>query len=100
MNIFLHILGIVVVVLGIAYSILKNKINKQDDEKPKSKNKSFLILIAGLLIFILGSSFAIIPTGSTGVKTTFGQIDNRTLSAGFNWKIPFIQSVEEARCYI
>lgn len=39
-------------------------------------------------------SFVIIPSGYTGVKTTFGQIAEETLPNGFNWKTPFIESIE------
>ena len=55
------------------------------------------IIAAGVLVLIAllaASSFTIIPTGYTGVRTTFGQIDKTTLQNGFNWKIPFIQSIE------
>ena len=37
----------------------------------------------------------IIPTGYTGVKSTFGQIDETTIQNGANWKIPFIQKIEK-----
>ena len=39
-------------------------------------------------------SFVIIPSGYTGVKTTFGQIAEETLPNGFNWKTPFVESIE------
>lgn len=55
------------------------------------------IIAAGVIVLIAllaASSFTIIPTGYTGVRTTFGQIDRTTLQNGFNWKIPFIQSIE------
>ncbi len=39
-------------------------------------------------------AFVIIPSGYTGVKTTFGQIAEETLPNGFNWKTPFIESIE------
>ena len=35
----------------------------------------------------------LVPTGYTGVRTTFGQIDDSTVQNGFNWKIPFVQSI-------
>ena len=61
------------------------------------KNTKNWIIAAGivvLLVLLAASSFTIIPTGYTGVRTTFGQIDKTTLQNGFNWKIPFIQSIE------
>lgn len=49
-----------------------------------------LLILAAVVI----SSFTIIPTGYTGVRTTFGQVEEKTLSPGFNWQIPFVQSIE------
>lgn len=51
-------------------------------------------LIIGILLLTFSCSFVILPTGYTGVRTTMGQIDNVTVQSGFNWKIPFIQSIE------
>ena len=60
------------------------------------KTKKLIIAVAIIIVLALMavSSFTIIPTGYTGVRTTFGQIDRTTLQNGFNWKIPFIQSIE------
>lgn len=51
-------------------------------------------VILGAAIALFGMSFVIIPSGYTGVKTTFGQIAEETLPNGFNWKTPFIESIE------
>ncbi len=52
------------------------------------------IIIAVLLVIFLGAnSVKIIPTGYTGVRTTFGQISNTVVQSGLNFKIPFIQSI-------
>lgn len=45
-------------------------------------------------MFVLSCSFKIIPTGYTGVRVTSGQIDDTTVPNGFNWKIPFVQTIE------
>ena len=45
--------------------------------------------------FIVSASVTVIPTGYTGVKTTFGQIYEHTLPNGLNWHIPIIQSIEK-----
>lgn len=50
--------------------------------------------IAFLVVFIIANSIVVIPTGYTGVRTTFGQIDPRPVPNGFNLKIPFVQKVE------
>ena len=51
------------------------------------------ILILAAVIFLLVNSIVIIPSGYTGVVTTFGQIQERPMPNGFNWKIPFVQNV-------
>lgn len=51
-----------------------------------------IVIAAGIVFF---QSIAVIPTGYTGVKTTFGQVDAKPMASGFNWKIPFVQSVEK-----
>lgn len=51
------------------------------------------IVIALLAIVILANSIKIIPTGYTGVRTTFGQISKNVVQSGLNFKIPFVQSI-------
>lgn len=48
------------------------------------------IVAAVVLIFI--SCFASVPTGYTGILTTFGRVENETMEAGFHFKAPW-QSV-------
>ena len=51
-------------------------------------------VVVGLVVLVvLGNSFTIIPTGYTGVRSTFGQISSAVVPNGFNWKIPFIQNI-------
>ena len=52
------------------------------------------VCVALLVLIVVGNSFTIIPTGYTGVRSTFGQISSAVVPNGFNWKIPFIQSVK------
>lgn len=52
-------------------------------------------IVAAVLVVIIGAStFTIIPTGYTGVRTTFGQVDSKTMQNGFNWKIPLVQRIQ------
>lgn len=48
------------------------------------------VLFSGVFVFI--SCTATVPTGHTGVLTTFGKVEDQTLDAGFNTKLPW-QSV-------
>lgn len=45
-------------------------------------------------IILVASAFTIVPTGYTGVRTTFGQVSQKIVPNGFNMKIPFVQSIE------
>lgn len=54
-----------------------------------------VVFIVVLIFAIIFSSITIIPTGYTGVKTTFGQIDPKPLTSGPHFKIPFVQSIEK-----
>lgn len=45
------------------------------------------ILLA--LILVSCSMITVVPTGYTGIKTTFGKVENNTLSSGINFKLPW-----------
>lgn len=51
--------------------------------------------MVGVVSFVFSCSFTIIPTGYTGVKVTFGQIDETPLPKGFNLHVPFVQSIKK-----
>lgn len=56
------------------------------------KKFAFLPFVAGVLLaalFIGLSCVASIPTGHTGVLTTFGKVENKTFDAGINVKAPW-----------
>lgn len=66
--------------------------------KEKRGKKKWLVI--GIIVVVLVvvhtlSSIVIIPTGYTGVKTTFGQVNSQPVPSGFSLKVPFIQSVEK-----
>jgi len=58
----------------------------------KNVCKCWIAVFVALFVFL--NSFVIIPTGYTGVRTTFKQISETTVTNGFNWKIPFVQDIE------
>lgn len=91
----ISILGFIIalcVPLGINMS---RQENARRGEKVKKVKPRYTVLgaLTSALLFIFSCSYVIIPTGYTGVRTTFGQIDSVSVRNGFNWKIPFIQSV-------
>ncbi len=51
------------------------------------------IIVAIAVIIVAANSMKIIPTGFTGVRTTFGQISSNVVQSGLNFKIPFVQSI-------
>lgn len=59
-----------------------------------SKKLAGGIAVAIIVVFVIANSFTIIPTGYTGVRSTFGQISSEVVPNGFNWKIPFIQNIQ------
>ena len=80
---FIFIIGLAIVVIGVIVPF-----------NNESVIGAIASIILGAAIVLLGMSFVIIPSGYTGVKTTFGQIAEETLPNGFNWKTPFIESIE------
>lgn len=91
MNIVLLVIGIVAAIFGIIIRVL----TKDTDGEKDGKHYAYPMIIGGLILLVFSQSFAIIPTGYTGVRITFGQIDNHTVQNGFNWKIPFVQSINQ-----
>ena len=45
------------------------------------------------LLLILGGTVATVPTGHTGILTTFGKVEDKTLEAGMHVKSPFQEIV-------
>lgn len=83
MEIAVIILGAIGIIAGIVGLVMVD-----------NKKIGAIIGALGLVLLIFGASFTIIPTGHTGVRTTFGQISQDTVPTGFNWKTPFIQSIK------
>lgn len=62
----------------------------------KTINKLIIAGVCVVLLLVTGlSSFKIVPTGYTGVKTTFGQISQNAVAPGITFKIPFVQSIKK-----
>lgn len=88
MKLLLLILGLVVVGLGI---VVKIKFGKRN-------NKALLLVPVGILIIALSGSFSIVPTGYVGIRTTFGQISEKSVPQGFNWQLPLAQTIKTVNC--
>lgn len=81
-SIFISILA---VVLGIVVSVVITRIN--DDDK-KVIYPAYIGCALAIVILIV-SCFAIVPTGNTGILTTFGKVEDKTLQAGVNFIAPW-----------
>lgn len=94
----LFIIGVVILIVAIASFGWINclpKTNKYGQAVSYTKGK-FAGVVAAILAVVLMviSCFATIPTGYTGIMTTFGKVDNRTLEAGLNFKAPWQKIVK------
>lgn len=58
-------------------------------EKKKYRLPVRVASIVLALILVLCSMISVVPTGYTGIKTTFGKVENNTLSSGINFKLPW-----------
>ncbi len=52
-------------------------------------NPAQLLSIVALAVVFLISSITVVPTGYTGILTTFGRVENRTISAGAHLILPW-----------
>lgn len=94
MDVLFAIIGILGVAVGVFFLCFNAFMKSEYDDAPIGSNKFFrCLIIVCALVLIASASFTIIPTGYTGVRSTFGQIDSSTMQAGFNWMVPFVQSI-------
>ena len=68
---------------------------KGNSRKVRSKQKEWkgnprqLLSLAALAVVLLLSSITVVPTGYTGILTTFGRVENRTINAGAHLILPW-----------
>lgn len=105
MSILFGILAAFMIISGVVLLVLRAfwfKSSRYDDEariaQKKQNKKSFLswatfLIIAGIAITVVINTITVVPTGYTGVRTTFGQISTQPVPQGFNAKIPFVQGI-------
>jgi regulator of protease activity HflC (stomatin/prohibitin superfamily) len=81
---FWFIVGIIVVIIGIIATICM----AVEGNKAGAVGCIIATLIIAAILFGI-SCMANVPTGHTGVLTTFGKVEDRTLDAGMNFKAPW-----------
>lgn len=80
---------------GYSVENYKERIAKLREEETGRKKYSIIVMAASFLlaaICFFASIVAAVPTGYTGIKTTFGKVENDTLPSGINVILPW-QSV-------
>lgn len=61
---------------------------KKDEKLGWTMGKKQLLCLLPLIILVFGS-YAVIPTGHTGIVVTFGNVEDTTLEAGLHFKMPY-----------
>lgn len=62
------------------------------DGEPKAAKKITFPIFAGAglaAVLVIASCIAVVPTGYTGILTTFGKVENRTIPAGISFVAPW-----------
>lgn len=67
----------------------KDNLIKNIQQLMLTRKISMIVGIILAAILITCSMLAIVPTGYTGIKTTFGKVENETLPSGINFKLPW-----------
>jgi len=90
--VFLFILAIIILAAGfVVGTALKN------DEAVRNPSVGKMIRIGAIalaVVLVLMSCLAIVPTGYTGILTTFGRVENRTVNSGANFIAPWQKVVK------
>lgn len=63
--------------------------------KTKTWKKAGITVVAVCIIGIGANCINIIPTGYTGIKTSFGKVSQKELTTGIHFSVPFVQNVSE-----
>ena len=76
-----------------------NVVNVNGEKTAKTILKIVIIVaIIAVVVFLGANCFTSVPTGFVGVRTQFGAVVGNELSAGLQFKVPFIQEIEVIDC--
>ena len=73
----------------------KNNTPKSGGSGAKTGTIVLVVIIAVIVLAVLFNCFTIVREGFIGVKYQFGRIIEDDLSAGLNFRIPFVEEIEE-----
>lgn len=103
MNTLIIFTGLLVTALGAALTVLlavragASSRRVQGDGSPDSRARApkwpLIFVVLGAACAFAGNCFTVVPTGYTGVRTTFGLIDQESCMPGFNFVTPFVQNI-------
>ena len=91
--IFSIILIIVGIIAGVVIPAMKDDYDS-DEKKPKFVAWPLLIAFVLSVILFITACIAVVPTGYTGILTTFGRVEDRTVSSGINFIAPWQEVVK------
>ena len=77
---------VIIAILVLAFGFLASALIEVED---RGKRLIRIVAIAGALFLLVASCFTYVPTGYTGIVTTFGKVHDTTLDAGISFKAPW-----------
>lgn len=92
--VFLSIVAAILVFAGAGTLLITCCTKEGREVRAKVTKLCVPFIIIGLVLTLFAQALTIVPTGYTGVRSTFGQISEKTIQTGFNWKVPFVQKIE------
>ena len=75
---------VIIAILVLAFGFLASALIEVED---RGKRLIRTVAIAGALFLLVASCFTYVPTGYTGIVTTFGKVHDTTLDAGISFSI-------------
>lgn len=84
------IIGILLLLFGIIFGIAVKIV---DEHNGGTITATVIAIILGVVLLIV-SFFTVLPTGYTGILTTFGRVEDASLEAGFRTKLPWQEVVQ------
>ena len=77
---------VIIAILVLAFGFLASALI---DVEERGKRLIRTVAVAGALLLLVTSCFTYVPTGYTGIVTTFGKVHDTTLDAGISIKAPW-----------
>ena len=106
---FLLIIAVIVLFAGFVVTSVSNQMKKEEWEREKRLAEEYhreynnalvkisyprYIGIVLAVVLIIFSCVAVVPTGNTGILTTFGRVEDRTIPAGISFIAPWQKVVK------